>query len=190
MNLKDRNIMKLKLIMLTAVIAIMCVPNYSYAQTSFENERGNVVEADSTEPKKKKEIREKKKKKLDAMKKKFFNEKLSLSAAEQKKFWPIYNEYHKKQRKLNSDFRKKYKENDLIYMTNEEAEKYLSDFNKLKEDELKLMKEYQKKFKAILPVKKVIMIYKLEKEFHQKVIKTLYKKRGPKGGGGPGRSPR
>jgi Ni/Co efflux regulator RcnB len=177
--------MKTKLTLVILVMAFVFKADNVIAQQSFEQNHELEIQQDSVKPedkKKKREQREKKQKKLQEMKEKFFNSKLSLTEAEKKKFWPLYNEYHKKHKKLNSDFRKKYKENDIIFMTDEQAEQYLKDFNKLKQDELDLMKEYQKKFKAFLPIKKVIMIYKVEKEFNRKILHTLYKKRGHEGG--------
>ena len=153
--------MKTKLILLSLLSVFLFGNNYS-AHAQNDNKKD----------------RRARREKLDSLKIKYFNNSLSLTEVEQKNFWPLYNEYQKKLRKLKKDFKQKYKKNDIIYMDDKGAELYLNDLNTLKENELKVFKEYQSKFKAILPTKKVLMIYRTENEWQIKLrgfIREKYK---------------
>ena len=126
-----------------------------------------------------KEERKAKKEKLDSLKKEFFNSALSLSDTEKSKFWPMYEEYNAKQRSLKKAFRTKYKKNDIIYMDEAKAKTYLADLNKHKEELLALDKEYQTKFLTFLSAKKVVMIHRTERDWHEK-MRDFLKKRAKK----------
>jgi len=117
--------------------------------------------------------RKAKREKLDSLKKEFFNSELSLSETEKSKFWPMYEEFNAKERKLKKDFRNKYKKNDIIYMDDAKARMYLNDLNKHKEELLALEKQYQTKFLTILSAKKVVMIHRTEKEWQSKMRSFL-----------------
>lgn len=149
--------MKTRIIIPILLIAFIGLANQSFAQTNSNDRKA-------------------KREKLDSLKKDYFNNALSLTLEEQKKFWPVYEEYFKKVKEIKKAFRSKYKKNDIIYMDEEGAKKYLSDLNTLKEKELALYKEYQKKFQSILPSKKVVMIYRTERDWHDKMRSFLKEK--------------
>lgn len=117
------------------------------------------------------EGRKEKLEKLKEFRKKLLIEKLSLTADEQKNFLPLYEEFKEKERTLLVDFREKYPKNKLIIMSDEEANKYLDDYLKLQESRLALEKEYIDKYRKVLPVRKVIIIKRVEKEIQQAIIK-------------------
>ncbi|MBC7425624.1 MAG: hypothetical protein H7321_03725 [Bacteroidia bacterium] len=119
-------------------------------------------------------------KKLDESRKKYFNEKLSLTEEEQKQFWPVFDEYKEKERKLLKTFKAKYKKNDIVFMDDKKAELYLQESIKLKEDQLALYKEYVEKFKKALPIKKVVMLAVVEKEFKHEILKRAKQNGGGK----------
>lgn len=132
-----------------------------------------------------KKSKEDKKAKIEELRKKFYNEKLSLTEAEQKAFWPVYDEYKQKEKALRDSFRAKYKPNDVIFMDDKQAEAYLNAVIKLNDDQNNLYKEYVGKMKAVIPVKKVAMLPMVEKEFR----KQMFKKAKNKKGGHPGPKP-
>lgn len=117
------------------------------------------------------EGRKEKLEKLKEFRKKLLIEKLSLTTDEQKNFLPLYEESKEKERTILVDFRNKYPKNKLIIMTDEEANKYLDDYIKLQESRLALEKEYIEKYRKVLPVRKVIIIKRVEKEIQQAIIK-------------------
>ncbi|MCC6818738.1 MAG: hypothetical protein IT245_07600 [Bacteroidia bacterium] len=122
-----------------------------------------------------------KKEKIEELRKKFFNEKLSLTETEQKAFWPLYDEYKKKEKALRDSFKSKYKPNDVVFMDDKQAEAFLNATIKLKEDQTSLYKEYIEKFKKVISVKKVAMLPMLEREFKKEVMQRAkeHGKQGP-----------
>lgn len=120
-----------------------------------------------------------KKDKIEALRKKFFNEKLALTETEQKGFWPLYTEYKEKEKALRDSFRSKYKPNDVIFMDDKQAEEYLNATIKLNEDQNNLFKEYVAKFKKVIPVKKVAMLPMVEREFKKTILAKAREHRKP-----------
>ena len=138
------------------------------------------------QPGKGKKGKEDKKEKIHELRKKYFNEKLSLSDTEQKGFWPLYQEYKQKEKALRDTFRNQYKPNDVIFMDDKQAEAFLNATIKLNEDQNALFKEYVAKFKKVIAVKKVAMLPLVEREFKKEILK---KAREHHRSGGKGQGP-
>lgn len=128
-----------------------------------------------------------KKEKIEQLRKKFFNEKLALSDAEQKGFWPLYTEYKQKEKALRDSFKSKYKPNDVIFMDDKQAEEFLNATIKLNEDQNNLFKDYIAKFKKVIPVKKVAMLPMVEREFRKVLLAKARENHKP--GSGPDHGP-
>lgn len=121
-----------------------------------------------------------KKAKIEELRKKYYNEKLSLTETEQKAFWPLYDEYKQKEKALRDSFRSKYKPNDVIFMDDKQAEAFLDATIKLRDDQNALYKEYVEKFKKVISVKKVAMLPMVEREFKKEVMQRAKQhKQGP-----------
>jgi hypothetical protein len=119
--------------------------------------------------------------KIEALKVGFITEKLNLSSAEAKNFWPVYNEYESQMKKL----RLKEKENTAIIKaktsaTDTDADKFLADQLSIKQQQLDLTKKYVAEFKKVLAPKKVARLFMLEQEFKQQLLKRLKERRGNK----------
>ena len=127
-----------------------------------------------------------KKEKINELRKKFFNEKLSLSEAEQKGFWPLYTEYKQKEKALRDSFRNKYKPNDVIFMDDRQAEEFLNATIQLNDEQNSLFKEYIGKFKKVISVKKVAMLPLVEREFKKNIMKKAWEHKRPGEKSGPG----
>lgn len=116
------------------------------------------------------------KERVQALKVAIFTEELDLTAKEAEIFWPLYNEYDKKQRKIVHELRKLHKAG-MTENSDKKLESILEKRFKLQEQKLKLERTYYKKFKKILPIKKVVRISHAERKF--KLV--LLKKRKGKG---------
>ncbi|HEY1046448.1 MAG TPA: hypothetical protein VGF79_08410 [Bacteroidia bacterium] len=127
-----------------------------------------------------------KREKIEELRKKFYNEKLSLSETEQKGFWPLFTEYKQKEKALRDSFRAKYKPNDVVFMDDKQAEEFLNATIKLNEDQNNLFKEYVTKFKKVISVKKVAMLPMIEREFKKQILKQAREHHKP---GGPDGEP-
>jgi hypothetical protein len=115
--------------------------------------------------------------KVKALKIGIFTEELSLTEAEATKFWPLYNEYEAKIRKIYKQMRKKGKM-DWDSKTDQEVEALMEKRFKLQEEKLKIERDYYKKFKTVLPIKKVAKIPAAQRKFKMTVFRKSKEGRG------------
>ena len=120
----------------------------------------------------------KKREKIKALKIGYLTEKLSLTPGEATKFWPVYNEHHKQRRKLRRDVMGEEKDKKNVNdLSDAEMEKIVNDHMRLKEKVLDLEKEFLVKIKEILPIKKVFLLGKAERDFKREMMKRMRKRR-------------
>jgi hypothetical protein len=112
---------------------------------------------------------------LEAMKIGFITERLNLNSDEAKVFWPVYNKFTDDMKKLRQSSKGKISEEmaDMPAMTDAEAEKVLNDMVNFKIQEADLLKKYATEFKKVLPVKKVVLLFKAENDFKRELLKKL-----------------
>ncbi len=112
---------------------------------------------------------------LETMKIGFITERLNLSSDEAKVFWPVYNKFTDDMKKLRQSSKGKISEEmaDMSAMTDAEAEKVLNDMVNFKIQEADLLKKYAAEFKKVLPVKKVVLLFKAENDFKRELLKKL-----------------
>ncbi len=100
----------------------------------------------------------------------FLTNKLDLSPGEAQLFWPVYNEYLDKKRELKS---KRSHRAELADLDNDQANQLLDTYLETKQKEIDLDKAYVEKFKEVLPSKKVIMVFVLERRFKEEILKDV-----------------
>ena len=112
---------------------------------------------------------------LEAMKIGFITERLNLTADEAKVFWPVYNKFTEELKKLRLSTKGKITEEmaDMPNMNDTEAEKVLADMVNFKINEAELIKKYSAEFKKVLPIKKVVLLFKAENDFKRELLKQL-----------------
>lgn len=118
---------------------------------------------------------------IETMKIGFITKKLDLSSEEAKTFWPVYNKFQdeletiRKQRRNDMrDLRENIKD-----LNDKDAEKLIDNEIVSRQKELDVMKNYHAQFKKILPVKKVLMLYRSEEEFKRELLERLRDRKGP-----------
>jgi hypothetical protein len=118
--------------------------------------------------------------KIKALKIAFLTSRLSLSTEEAQAFWPIYNAYqdakmevHRAQMNLAKTLTTKF---DVL--TEAEMNKMLDEHITLKQKESNLEIENLQKLRTILPIKKIALLQKAERDFKIEVLRE-YKNRGP-----------
>ncbi|WP_374951236.1 hypothetical protein [Mucilaginibacter sp.] len=112
-------------------------------------------------------LRAKRNPKLYAARNKFLSQQLSLSEAESRKFWPIYNQY---QEDLTAVLILKRMNNQNPQVSGtEQIDKDISFDTQI----LAIKKRYRDEFLKVLPVEKVNMLYKSEREFNDEVKRQL-----------------
>jgi hypothetical protein len=100
----------------------------------------------------------------------FITRRLNLTTEESQKFWPLYNEYEAEQKKI----RQKYKiKQDFTTMTDAEAEQSLSSALEMEQQLLNLKKEYVQRMKKVIPVRKIAMLNRVERDFKTELLKRL-----------------
>jgi hypothetical protein len=117
--------------------------------------------------------------KIESLKIGFISNQLNLSPEEAERFWPVYNKFSDEMSKLKKNAKLNLVDEmgDASKMTNQEAEKQLQDMIQFKSNEVELIKKYSVEFKKVLPVQKVVMLYKAENEFKKELLKQLKERR-------------
>ncbi|MEM8897079.1 MAG: hypothetical protein AAGC85_03205 [Bacteroidota bacterium] len=97
---------------------------------------------------------------------------LSLTTAEAEKFWPVYNAYSDEMEALKKESRQLQRgiRGKVLSMSDKELEKTLDSFMENKKQELEISLKYHDKFKGVLPVRKVMLLYKAENDFGKKIL--------------------
>lgn len=111
--------------------------------------------------------------KIETMKRDFLKEKLSLTKEESAAFWPVYDQFHADQKKLNRSQLVQRYQLKVNYETL--SDKELDDiFNSelvYQQALLDLKKDYHMKLKKVLPMRKTADYYMLEREFRRSLLK-------------------
>jgi len=105
----------------------------------------------------------------------FFTEKIGLTPDEAEKFWPIYNTYWKKKNAIIEERQNKmsYYSNHIKELSNSQMENLADDYIRQEVQKAQLLQEYHEKFKKILPIEKVMKIYKADYQFKAYLLKKI-----------------
>ncbi len=118
---------------------------------------------------------------IHAMKVGFITENLKLTPEEAEVFWPIYNDFQKKNEKINNDKKKTthhFRINEST-LSDTEIEAILDEYIQYQKQEIDLLIEYHEKFTKILPPKKVMKLYIAEIQFRGYLLDKIREHRGP-----------
>ncbi len=112
---------------------------------------------------------------IEAQKVAFITEKLQLAPEEIQRFLPLYHQYDKAKDEMVRTFFKagKHFRPDDDSMTDKEATELADNYIKHAQNMLDLQKEYHLKFKEVLPPKKLLKLYNVEREFQRMLLKRL-----------------
>ncbi|MBP7272580.1 MAG: hypothetical protein KA974_01990 [Saprospiraceae bacterium] len=113
--------------------------------------------------------------KMEAMRAAYITEKVDLTADEAQRFWPVFNEMDDKLREIRKERRPDKKP---ISMTDAEADQFLNEFMRQEEQELAVKKDYYQRIRKLLPPKKVIMLFKAEREFKGELLNKMKERKG------------
>ena len=125
--------------------------------------------------------------KLKKVRRDLYTQKLSLTATEAEKFFPIFDEYQLKLKGAKKEFRNKWNGRKPEELTEEESKAYLADAIKLRETELSLFRTYSEKLKTAIPAKKIIILPRVNKEVQMELMQQVKGMKGrPPGPPPPG----
>ncbi|MFN5417485.1 MAG: hypothetical protein ACK5B9_10545 [Flavobacteriia bacterium] len=120
--------------------------------------------------------------KIKQLKIAYITEQLNLTVAESEKFWPVYNEMELKLKNNRKENKKVIDDlsNNVETFTDEDFKKNV---NKLFDNDIAqttIRKDYYTKIAAVIGYKKATKLLKVEKDFKQKLVKELKKRRDEK----------
>ncbi len=121
---------------------------------------------------------------IEAMRATYITEKLELTVDEAQVFWPIFNEYEAKRKKIQKSVDRK---KDIEAMTDIEAEAFLTQSFVKDQQMLDLKRTYFERFKTVIPIKKIAKLPRIEKSFRQELLKRMRGRREGEGQGRPNR---
>ncbi len=115
---------------------------------------------------------------LASLKIAYITKKLSLTTKEAEKFWPVYNKFTDQLDSIKSH--SKTLANDLrsnfLSLEEEKLAEIADQFIADKKSEGDLYEEYHRKFKEVLPIRKVLLLYKSEQDFKKEILKLWRQK--------------
>ena len=123
--------------------------------------------------------REKREERIRTFKVGFLSDRLELSSKEAQDFWPLYNEFDNKMetlRKSEFEVLRSSREN-KDNLTEAQAEEILSTVLDVEQKRAEYKTELAKKLKKVIPIKKVLALFKAEEDFKRRLLKELRNKR-------------
>ena len=112
---------------------------------------------------------------INAQKIAFITDQLQLTSEEAEKFWPVYNQYNTQKEELNRDFMNgvsRFRKN-LEAMTDKDASDLSDSYIRHAQKMVDLQKDFHLKLKEVLPPKKLLKLYTVEREFQRLLLKRL-----------------
>jgi len=132
-----------------ALFVFLSALNFIHAQ-DFENER------------------------IQEMRVKFYNEQLQFTDAEKQSFWPLFEQYKKDEQKLKKQFKPDQR---FELMSDAQAEVFILESLDHEEQLIDLKRQYVIKLMKVVPVRKVAMLNRTERQFKRTILSEIKKKR-------------
>ena len=126
---------------------------------------------------------EKRKEKVEALKRSYYSEKLSLTPAEAEKFWPIYNEFQKKEDALKKEGKGDKKKGETPKMTEKEAITEIDRIAVQKKSHIDLESQFLKDCMPVLGPDRTMQLSKIDHEFQRELLQHMRERK--EGGKGP-----
>lgn len=116
---------------------------------------------------------------IESFKIAFYTKRLDLSSQEAQQFWPVFNAYSAELEGVRKETMQLQQRIRTEYPTGSEAEiEDLTDlYIGLKRKEFMITEAYHEKFKTVLPVRKVVLLYKVENDFKKELLKEIRRRR-------------
>jgi hypothetical protein len=101
----------------------------------------------------------------------FITEKIDMTSKEAEKFWPVFNEYEREERKI----RKRYQQGirRIIDMSDEEARKFLEDRFDMEQELLDLKRQYFLRLAGIISPRKLAGFNRADREFKKLLLNRI-----------------
>ncbi len=103
----------------------------------------------------------------------YITQELELTEDEAQRFWPIYNAYKEESGAMRASMDIHPKKD----MSDKEAEDMLYAMLDAKSKEIDIQKKYIGKMKSAIPAKKIAMLFKVERQFKEKLVSNVKERR-------------
>lgn len=112
---------------------------------------------------------------LESFKVAFLTRRLSLTPAEAKVFWPVYDSYSNELESIRKDIRRKRRlaQIDFEDLSEKEMEALAEAYQDSQRKEYELRAEFHEALKEVLPIRKVLLYYNAENDLHRELLKRL-----------------
>lgn len=109
----------------------------------------------------------------------FYTKRLQLSPEEAKSFWPVHDAFTAEQRKAQNASKAKLNEisQGMLGASDEQLAKMGDELLDLKQAEFDLVRKYHEEFKKVLPIRKVVLLYKIEQDYKKKLLAEIRRRR-------------
>ena len=125
---------------------------------------------------------EKRKEKVEALKRSYYSEKLALSPAEAEKFWPIYNEFSKKEDALRKEGKGDRKKGEQPNFTEKEALTEIDRIAVQKKSHIDLETQFLKDCMPVLGATRTMQLTQIDRDFQRELLEHMReRKEGGKG---------
>ncbi|GAB4405501.1 MAG: hypothetical protein OHK0039_06560 [Bacteroidia bacterium] len=117
---------------------------------------------------------------LDAFRVAFYTQRLALTSEEAQRFWPVYNAYNAELETLRTESRQKQVQMRQLLAgssSDAEIEKLADDYLRLRQREYQIAEKYHSSFKRVLPVRKVVLLYRAEQDFKKELLAEIQRRR-------------
>ena len=101
----------------------------------------------------------------------FITEKLDITSKEAEKFWPLFNEYEKEERKIRSRYQKGQKR--PVDMSDQEARDLLLSRLDMEQELLDLKRRYFKEFTGVIAPQKLAGFNRADREFKRMLLNRI-----------------
>lgn len=126
---------------------------------------------------------EKRKEKVEALKRSYYSEKLALTPAEAEKFWPIYNDFKKKEDELRKAGKGDKAKGEAPKFNEKEALSEIDREAQQKKAHVDLEAQFLKDSMPVLGPDRTMQLSKLDREFQRELVQHMRERRegGTKG---------
>jgi hypothetical protein len=126
---------------------------------------------------------EKRREKVEALKRSYYSEKLELTPTEAEKFWPIYNDFKKKEDELRKAGKGEKKKGEEPKLNEKEALAEIEREAQQKKAHVDLETQFLKDAMPILGADRTMKLSKLDRDFQRELVQHMKEKKegGPKG---------
>ncbi|POS01615.1 sensor of ECF-type sigma factor [Flavobacterium croceum] len=115
-----------------------------------------------------------KKEEVKSLKVAFITNELDLTTAEAEKFWPLFNEFEKKQNDIRKQKLKNYIDrSDAENLSEKDAASLLVQMETAEEELFQLRKKFIASLKNVLPASKIIKLKRAEDKFSKKLLQQI-----------------